>query len=278
MGGRALLAAFFHCCTSQLMQRSALQEFAPGACNIRHEQTRLRVRAAANVTIMGARYPLFTHVHHHYGLNDAFDRSVSALLSLPPLAGSGYRAGSESGQGAGNSSGVLAGDAQTQQARPATAHWHAEHRGAAAASQAERGVDMGQEQGGGGRAPPAGKDPAGSGGDAVAALAAAAAAEQRRAEAGTQAGSAGSVAGRRRLVADTGGGESARRRTQEAAGAGVEVGAGAGMAKAVGELEEALAEVGHPCLHEGYARAYTRMALEGMAPAPEPPRVRLVGR
>ena len=25
-------------------------------------------------------YPLYTHVHHGYGLNDAFDRSVTLLL------------------------------------------------------------------------------------------------------------------------------------------------------------------------------------------------------
>lgn len=35
---------------------------------------------AANVSIMGVQYPLYTHVHHGYGLNDAFDRSVTLLL------------------------------------------------------------------------------------------------------------------------------------------------------------------------------------------------------
>ena len=38
--------------------------------------------AAANVTIMGVQYPLFTHAHHGYGLNDAFDRSVALLVAL----------------------------------------------------------------------------------------------------------------------------------------------------------------------------------------------------
>ena len=236
------------------------------------------MRAAANVTIMGVRYPLFTHVHHHYGLNDAFDRSVSALLSLAPLEGSGSGPGSGSGQGAANLSAALAHVARTQQARPATAHWHAEHRGAAAALQAERGAEHGQGRAGGGRAPPGGQDPAGS--DALSALAAAAAAEQRRAEAGHQAGGAGSAVGRRRLEhgADTGDRGAARRRAQEDAGAAAKAGAGAGMAGGAGEPEEALAEVAHPCLHEGYTKPYTRMALEGLAPAPEPPRVRLVGR
>ena len=236
------------------------------------------MRAAANVTIMGVRYPLFTHVHHHYGLNDAFDRSVSALLSLTPLDSSGSGPGSGSGQGAANISAALPLVARTQQARPATAHWHAEHRGATAALQAERGADRAQGGAGGARAPPDGEDPAGS--DALAALAAAAAAEQRRAEAGHQAGGGGSVAGRRRLEhgADTGESGPARRRTQEDAGAAAKASAGAGMAKGAGEPEEALVEVAHPCLHEGYAKPYTRMALEGLAPAPEPPRVRLVGR
>jgi len=34
---------------------------------------------AGNVTVAGVEYPLFTHVHHGYGLNDAFDRSVTLL-------------------------------------------------------------------------------------------------------------------------------------------------------------------------------------------------------
>ena len=34
-----------------------------------------------NVTILGDSYSLYTHVHHTYGLNDAFDRSVAYLLT-----------------------------------------------------------------------------------------------------------------------------------------------------------------------------------------------------
>ena len=33
---------------------------------------------------MGVRYPLYAHVHHGYGLNDAFDRSVTLLLEPQP--------------------------------------------------------------------------------------------------------------------------------------------------------------------------------------------------
>ena len=41
--------------------------------------------SAANVTVAGATYGLYTHVHKHYGLNDAFDRSVK-LLQVQQLA------------------------------------------------------------------------------------------------------------------------------------------------------------------------------------------------
>lgn len=34
-----------------------------------------------NVTVLGTEYSLYTYVHHSYGLNDAFDRSVAYLLS-----------------------------------------------------------------------------------------------------------------------------------------------------------------------------------------------------
>ncbi|DBB01407.1 hypothetical protein WJX77_012567 [Trebouxia sp. C0004] len=34
-----------------------------------------------NVTVLGTEYSLYTYVHHSYGLNDAFDRSVAHLLS-----------------------------------------------------------------------------------------------------------------------------------------------------------------------------------------------------
>ena len=36
---------------------------------------------AVNLTLLGRNYSLYTHVHHTYGLNDAFDRSVAYLLS-----------------------------------------------------------------------------------------------------------------------------------------------------------------------------------------------------
>lgn len=33
-----------------------------------------------NVTVAGIDYPLYSHVHHGFGLNDAFDASVSLLV------------------------------------------------------------------------------------------------------------------------------------------------------------------------------------------------------
>ena len=35
---------------------------------------------------MGVQYPLFTHAHHGYGLNDAFDHSVALLVNSSGLA------------------------------------------------------------------------------------------------------------------------------------------------------------------------------------------------
>lgn len=37
--------------------------------------------AAVNLTILGSQYTLYSHVHHRFGLNDAFDRSVAHLLT-----------------------------------------------------------------------------------------------------------------------------------------------------------------------------------------------------
>lgn len=40
---------------------------------------------AVNITVLGTDYSLYAHVHHSYGLNDAFDRSVARLLSAQQL-------------------------------------------------------------------------------------------------------------------------------------------------------------------------------------------------
>ena len=57
-----------------------------GGCDLRCNILRLKISvAAANVSILGVQYNLYTHAHHKYGLNDAFDRSVEILLRGPSL-------------------------------------------------------------------------------------------------------------------------------------------------------------------------------------------------
>lgn len=255
------------------------------------------VRPAANVTIMGVRYPLFTHVHHHYGLNDAFDRSVSALLSVAPsnTLGLGLSTAAGAGAGADGSSG----SSRAQEARPATAHWHAEHRGAAAGLKAGSGADSGVRLGGisssaaDARSPPGSQGANSSNASALAALAAAASAEQRRAGAGRRLTSTDELGLGLAKLDPGSSGRGTRQRLREVAGdsgvAGREAEAGAagsgsqrslpgGAAMSNNSSGVALAEVAHPCLHAGYERTYARMALQGVQPAPDPPRVRLVGR
>lgn len=43
------------------------------------------IKLAANVSILGVQYNLYSHAHYEYGLNDAFDRSVEILLRGPLL-------------------------------------------------------------------------------------------------------------------------------------------------------------------------------------------------
>ncbi|GAB4819746.1 hypothetical protein N2152v2_006792 [Parachlorella kessleri] len=44
------------------------------------EEVQRLSKDTVNVTVLGSNYQLYVHVHHHYGLNDAFDRSVSHLM------------------------------------------------------------------------------------------------------------------------------------------------------------------------------------------------------
>ena len=37
---------------------------------------------AVKLTLLGRIYPLYTHVHHTYGLSNAFDKSLSAFIHL----------------------------------------------------------------------------------------------------------------------------------------------------------------------------------------------------
>jgi hypothetical protein len=284
----------------------------------------MRARPAANVTVMGVRYPLFTHVHHHYGLNDAFDRSVSALLALRPAAASGSGPGQGAGGGGGGGARTAAGGAAQPLVFEAAAARGREQRddaGREGGAGAHPGSAGERERAGGargGRPPPAAADErAPRSPDALAA--AAAAAERQRVEAARLpadgaagrrlsevGGRGGGARGRARRGADRAIGLPAEVRQAEATGrllagvgqaaqtgrrlrdgaaelpAGGGRGGGGGAAGAGrGPSEEpggALAEVAHPCLHAGYARAYARMTPDAGEPAPDPPRVRLVGR
>ena len=52
-------------------------------CQVQHNDRPSPMLAplAVNVSLLGASHQLYAHAHHHYGLNDAFDRSVSILLA-----------------------------------------------------------------------------------------------------------------------------------------------------------------------------------------------------
>jgi len=287
--------------------------------------TRVRARPAANVTVMGVRYPLFTHVHHHYGLNDAFDRSVSALLAGGPGDAAGSGPGQGGGGGGGGDAGAAAGSAGQLLGLEAAAAREREQRGDAGrrgGAGAHAGGEGERERAGGargGQPPPAAADErAPRSPDALAA--AAAAAEKQRIEAArlpidgaaagrrlSEVGGSGRRArGRARRSTDRATGLPAEGRQDEAtrrllavggqaAGTGrhlqdgaAELPSGGGLGGGVGAAgagrgpsEDAvgpLVELAHPCLHAGYARVYARTAPDAGELAPDPPRVRLVGR
>ena len=84
---------------------------------------------AVNVSVLGTTYSLYTHVHHHYGLNDAFDRGVTLLLLEQQQAGAG-------------AVGTLPGDAGSggQQADDIHNKQAARHAAAAVSDDSDRGV------------------------------------------------------------------------------------------------------------------------------------------
>ncbi|PSC71682.1 putative apyrase 7 [Micractinium conductrix] len=56
---------------------------------------------AVNATLLGTTHELYAHVHHHYGLNDAFDRGVTILLDRQAAAAA---AGGQQGAAKGTAS------------------------------------------------------------------------------------------------------------------------------------------------------------------------------
>ncbi len=262
------------------------------------------VCCAANVSIMGVQYPLYTHVHHGYGLNDAFDRSVTLLL--------------ESAQ--------ERPDQAPSREPPFTA---GEERGAPDPPDPNRNPDAMKsfqirDDSGGGRAPRGllqaediasfGADDAVSFGSDIRqsssrgnfgggvtgpwrSLLEADAGAARRDRSGRPAmedslGTSGQLSGgpaldwqRLELHEATADGEPALNSSAGVEGAAAgEFRKGAGVTKVVGGVGERLERrrltephvVEHPCLHKGYSSTYRRMVSHGRLP--KPAMVQLVGR
>ena len=208
-----------------LQQRGQPQSQGVGPCDSRCP-SHLRLhppRAAVNATVLGTSHQLYAHVHHHYGLNDAFDRGVSLLLS-------------RSGPGA-------AGNAS---AHPADAGGTQQQQG----QQGQQQQQQQQEKLSGVAAGTAAKD-SGDGKQTASEKGGAAEAAGQQGAAGTRRGLrqalAAPVALQRRLqlTASDGGGGSDTRHPQRQV------------------LEDPPVQVEHPCLHNGYRHAYKRLQLEG---------------
>lgn len=195
--------------------------------------------------MLGASHRLYAHVHHGYGLNDAFDRSVALLLARQE------RRAAPSGSGAaGSSPDDIARQQQQQRA------------GAAAAA-----ADSGSESSGSlTAAEQAGVAASASDKGVAAGTAQTASAGDRRQRALLQA----PAALRRRLALSAG------RELQQQEQEGVQRSEQAGGERRLGE-GKGPPEVAHPCLHAGYSAPYRRLQLDGAA-APDPPLVLLVGR
>ncbi|PRW21038.1 putative apyrase 7 [Chlorella sorokiniana] len=71
---------------------------------------------AVNATVLDATHQLYAHVHHHYGLNDAFDRAVTLLLAHQQTGGSDAQ---QQQAGDGGAGGAAAAGAKPQEGRAA---------------------------------------------------------------------------------------------------------------------------------------------------------------
>ncbi|KAL4451373.1 hypothetical protein ABPG77_009445 [Micractinium sp. CCAP 211/92] len=260
-----------------------------------------RQEDAVNATLLGATHQLYAHVHHHYGLNDAFDRSVSILLARQlPTAGNGSHG---TGGGGGGIEKVKSPDRidqqqQQQQQQQQRADGIEENRNErqqqpqqsemnnAAKQPGEQPGQQHEEESQEG-AQASDKSDSVASGRAAAERAAVVAPVRLPPAAGTQDGSTAVTGGRRRLQAPA-----ALRRQLLAAPDGVETSSGAPIAgqfrqqaerqggqqgeQRGGALEE-LPAVNHPCLHAGYRSRYHRLRGDG-ADLPDPAEVVLAGR
>lgn len=196
--------------------------------------------SAVNVTVLDATHQLYAHVHHHYGLNDAFDRAVTLLLARQQAASS---------------------DAQQQGQQQQQGGASGVDSAAANGANAQQGTAAGQEA----------AKPEAAGSDTGAAAAAAATGGKGNAAGGRRAMLQAPAALRRRLQLSADAAIGAGRHTTP------EQQRRLGLQESARRLLEGPPEVEHPCLHSGYRKAYRRRQQEGAA-VPEPPEVLLVGR
>ena len=118
-------------CKRVVVQCKLPAQFACGTWSVPNLPLMLRVAQlaschapcppAVNVTVLDATHQLYAHVHHHYGLNDAFDRAVTLLLARQQAA-SGSNAQQQQQQqqvGPGGGGGGAASGAQAHEGRAA---------------------------------------------------------------------------------------------------------------------------------------------------------------
>jgi hypothetical protein len=208
-----------------------------------------------NSTVLGAVHQLYSHVHHHYGLNDAFDRSVTILLARQLASGSVE--GAESKQGS-----------QQQQAQLGSALLP--HSDDAATDKLTRSRTASDSR----RA----AEKAGVMASSIGLATTGQAAADASFNADTRADD--SPQGQRRLQAP----QAPLRRllvTGDTPGSGSAVGAEQQQEQQQGAhrglLAEVLEEVQHPCLHDGFRQVHTRLSQDGSSRL-APLRVMLVGR
>lgn len=216
---------------------------------------------AVNATVLGASHQLYAHVHHHYGLNDAFDRSVSILLAQKQsAAGTVQRHGQQQHRSGSRVESTKYAGADSNLTRAAASKGSSNSAAAAGGSFNNSNADRR------------------SAAEKAAVVASSASTALEQATATVANGTATALAGQpavvrsgRRLQAPLGllrrllssveppTGKAEHQQKQEGRALGHEV------------------ELLHPCLHEGYRQQYSRLRQDGIA-MPDPPRVVLVGR
>ena len=193
---------------------------------------------------MGVQYPLYTHAHYGYGLNDAFDRSVALLVSSTEA--SPAHESPQSGR-----------TGQQQQ------HWKDGEQSSKEAPTAYNPDVMRVMQpgkGGSYAAPNARSSRGLKGGGGASALASE---SVHRFSQGSQ------------LQAAEAGSMSEPRYSADNDMAELELSGGL-PERADRQLRANLPQLIHPCLHNGYSKPYRRMVADGVLP--KPAIVQLIGR